>query len=404
MDTSENKNSRGPQCSHSENKGRAGKIIRVTNCLLLNLFILFFLFTLFSCQTRTTFRLGFSTSLTGRGASLGKDLYEGTLLAVEEINKNKGPYQIELLVRDDGGDKRRALANAQEFANLGIEAVTGYSTSSIAQSVLPFLEEKGIVLVGASISSPIFDKKDDALFRIVNSSLSEARAVADYIAESSRLPLFIGLYDEDNTAYAKAWLEAFNERYQRRGGKVTDPIGFRSILPPGYPSIIEQALKQFNLAEGLCVAGSSIDTASFAQAFKKQVPHGLVAVSGWANNQDLITFGGQAVEGSIIAQSHNPIDTTPAFIQFKERFQDAFGRTPHFGSVHAFEAIQYLYTALQGRKKGEPLKEAFKRVRELQGVQRMIRFDTTGDAYRPLFIITIQSGKFCLLSEREPEL
>ena len=357
-----------------------------------------------SCHRRITYPLGFSTSLTGRGSSLGKDLYEGTLLAVEEINQGDGPFHIQLVVRDDGGEPARALANAKEFAGMGIEVVMGYATSALAAEVLPFLEEKKMILLGASISSPIFDKKDDALFRIVNSSTSEARAVADHMAETFGSRIFLSIYDQGNAAHSEAWANTFRNRYQARGGIVAPSIGFRTRTPPPYLEVIDEALQQEPRAEGLCVVASSIDTAGFAQVFRQRVPEGLIAVSGWAINKDLITYGGKAVEGAIIAQSYNPVDSSPGFLRFKARFQEAFGRIPPFGAVHAYETVKYLEAALKERKTGEPLKEALKRIRELEGVQRKIRFDETGDACRPLFILTIKEGAFTLISEREPEL
>ncbi len=360
-------------------------------------------FLLASCNQKTDYSIGFSTSLTGRGASLGKDLYEGTLLAVEEINQEEGPFRIKLIVRDDGGDKGRALANAKEFAEMGIEVVMGYATSAIADAVLPFLTEKKIVLLGASISSPIFDKKDDFLFRVVNSSTSEAIAVADHIIETIGPKVFVGIFDQGNAAYAEAWAKTFRNRYQVRGGVVSLILPFLTRTPPPYQEVIDDALQKEPSATGICVVASSIDTAGFAQAFKQRVPNGIIAVSGWGNNLDLITYGGKAVEGAIIAQSHNPLDSSPRFLRFKSKFQEAFGRIPPFGAVHAYETVKYLETALRQRKTGEPLKEALKRIKEVQGVQRKIRFDETGDAYRPLFILTVREGVFTLISEREPE-
>ncbi|MCX7788030.1 MAG: ABC transporter substrate-binding protein [Spirochaetes bacterium] len=357
-----------------------------------------------ACHRRTTYTLGFSSSLTGRGASLGKDLYEGTLLAVEEINREEGPVRIQLVVRDDGGDKGRALANAKEFAEMGIEVVMGYATSAIADAVLPFLSERKMMLLGASISSPIFDKKDDCLFRVVNSSTSEARAVADHTIETYGPKIFIGIFDLGNAAYAENWVKTFQNRYQVRGGIVPLVLPFQTRTPPAYQEVIDEALQKEPRATGLCIVASSIDTAGFAQAFKQRVPDGIIAVSGWGNNQDLITYGGKAVEGAIIAQSHNPIDSSPGFLRFKAKFQETFGRIPTFGSVHAYETVRFLEAALRQRKPGEPLKEALKRIREIQGVQRKIRFDETGDAYRPLFILTVREGAFTLISEREPEL
>ena len=335
---------------------------------------------------------------------MGKDLYEGTLLAVEEINQGDGPFRINLVVRDDEGNPGRALANAQEFAEMGIEVVMGYATSALAAEVIPFLEEKKMILLGAYISSPIFDKKDDSLFRVVNSSTSEARAVADYIAETFGRRIFLCIHDQGNAAYAEAWANTFRNRYQARGGIVAPSIGFRARTPPPYLEVIDEALQKEPRAAGLCVVASSIDTAGFAQVFRQRVPGGIIAVSGWANNRDLITYGGKAVEGAIIAQSHNPVDSSPGFLRFKSRFQEAFGRIPPFGAVHAYETVKYLEASLKERRAGESLQQALKRIRELQGVQRKIRFDETGDACRPLFILTIKEGVFTLISEREPEL
>ncbi len=357
-----------------------------------------------ACQKSESIRVGFSTSLTGRGASLGKDVYEGTLLAIEEINKEKGPFRFDLIVRDDAGDLNRARVHTQEFAQMGIEVVMGYTTSALAQAVLPILQENGMVLIGASISSPIFDGKDDPLFRVVNSSVSEARAVADYIAQVYGGVDFIAVYDTGNAAYAEAWYKAFRQRYEAKGGRVADAVPLQTTPLALYHETVTAALLNNPRAKGLCGVAGSIDTAGLAQAFKQRIPGGILAVSGWASSSDLISYGGKAVEGAIMAQSYNFMDDSPAFLAFKERFQENFGRTPSFGAAHAYEAVHYLKAALTLRKKGELLKEALKRVKEIQGVQRKIQFDETGDAHRPVFIQTIREAKFIVISEQEPEL
>lgn len=363
------------------------------------LFLIIAVFCLSACARPKPFQLGFSSALTGRQSSLGREVYEGALLAVEERLENEEQVQIELIVRDDAGDPALALKNNKEFSERGLEAVTGHATSAVAASVLPFLAEKGMVFIGASTSSPLFDGLDDPLFRVVNSSVTEAHALADYAASKDSSERFIAIYDMRNAAYAAAWVGAFIDRYEARGGKVSEPVPFDSSTIANYREVVDRAISADPSATGLCIVASPIDTAAVCQAFRARNGGGTMVTGGWANNQDLIRHGGQAVEGMLIGESYDFYDTTPAHLAFIDKYKKRFGKDPAFGAAHSYEAIQYLAEALRIRKRGESLKNALSRVPRIQGLQSVIRFDATGDAFRPLFLIQVQKGAFHTLGK-----
>jgi len=354
-----------------------------------------------SCAPKSAFRLGFSTALTGRQSSLGRDVYEGALLAGEEISADRRKTPIELIVRDDAADPERALANAREFAELGIEATAGHSTSAVAAAVLPFLQEKGMVFFGATVSSSAFDGKDDPLYRVVSSALAGASALVEHLAESGERSSFVAVYDRRNAAYVEPWVRTFVDLYRLRGGEVADPVSFDSSAIGDYEAAVARAVAAAPSAAGLCVVASPIDTAAICQAFRRRVESGPIVTSGWAGNPDLIKQGGRAVEGVLHTESYDSSDGSAEHLAFRERFRGRFGREPTFGAVHSYESILYLSQAIDGRRRGENLRSALARVESLRGVQGEIRFDPTGDAIRAVYLIDVRDGAFVTIAKIE---
>jgi branched-chain amino acid transport system substrate-binding protein len=77
----------------------------------------------------------------------GLDLEKGLWLGLELQNTAGGVAgrRIELLVRDDGGSRERAVANTQALLlDTGVLALTGFHGASLIQAVLPAdREERG---------------------------------------------------------------------------------------------------------------------------------------------------------------------------------------------------------------------------------------------------------------------
>lgn len=103
--------------------------------------------------------VGMTLPLSGPDAAFGSALRDGAQLAVARANALGGVAgrPIELAVRDDGGDPRRAAANAVQLLQAGAMAISGVqgaaSTRAVAEALAPSGSEPVAALVAPVTSA-----------------------------------------------------------------------------------------------------------------------------------------------------------------------------------------------------------------------------------------------------------
>ena len=100
---------------------------------------------LVGCGPAEPIKIGLLAGLSDRGSDFGESVRNGVILAVEQQNLAGGinGRKIELLVRDDGQDKDKAIKAAQELIALHPDIIIGPVTSSMATVVVPLMEQAG---------------------------------------------------------------------------------------------------------------------------------------------------------------------------------------------------------------------------------------------------------------------
>jgi branched-chain amino acid transport system substrate-binding protein len=139
---------------------------------------------------------------------------------------------------------------------------------------------------------------------------------------------------------------------------------------------------------------SALDTALLATQLRQQAPQLLLATPAWAAADTLIEMGGRAVEGMITAQAFDLNDSSAAFVAFKQRYQARFAQPIDTAALTSYNATHVLLAALQQRLPGEHPKQALLRIRQFQGLQRLIVFDDFGDSDSLLYPMVVRDGRF----------
>jgi branched-chain amino acid transport system substrate-binding protein len=122
--------------------------------------------------------VGISAPLSGSSAEHGNALMHGLRLGLGQANAagGIGGRPVELMVRDDGGDPGRTLANTREFVNAGAVALSGYYQASA--SVLSLITQSGVPLVGiASGAETLRDPVQPLVFNLRAGWRDEAAAM-----------------------------------------------------------------------------------------------------------------------------------------------------------------------------------------------------------------------------------
>lgn len=358
---------------------------------------LFFFCSVAGCSRDEPARIGYVGTLTGRHADLGTAGRDGVIFAVEEVNRAGGVEgrQVELVVRDDGGDPETAKRVVQELIDRKVAVIVGPMTSGVALAVAPVVNGSGVAMVSPTVSSNELTGRDDNFFRVYAPSRSTARTLAEHARQRLGMSRVAVIYDLANKAHTEGWSRYFRERFEELGGEVVAVSTYDSSDSVAFFAISRAVAAA--RPEGVLMLAGGLDTAMFCQQFRKVGAGVRLLASEWSATEELILHGGSAVNGIIFYQNFNRHDTSPRFAAFREAYRQRFSTDPEFGAVYAYDAARVALQGVAAARAGGSIKDAIIRRGRFTGVQGDIRIDRYGDAERTPFLMTVRDGSFMRL-------
>ena len=345
-----------------------------------------------SCQDKNKeeLKIGFVAGLTGKYSSLGSDIRDGFMLGFDEINYKINNIQIKIVQKDDKQDPKVAETMVEEFINNDIKLIVGNATSSMTRITLNKLKgKKDFLLASVTASASEFTKKDDNFIRIqVEHNEKRYGALKKYIIKNNIKKVFY-IYDKNNLNYAKGYFGFFQDILIHTGG---EKFVNSEIIQDGYKKIISK-LKESSY-DMILIVGNSSDTANLIQHIRIANIKEKVLISGWANTNDFIEFGGKSVEGTIVSSGYYKYSKEPAYLEFIEKFKNKYNEEPSVFSLQGYELSQILIENLKNTTDISKLKNEILKRKIYHGLQGDITFDKYGDVNRKYLILEIKNGKF----------
>lgn len=350
---------------------------------------------LFAGCGEKTVSIGFAGPLTGTYSDLGVQGRNGATLAVEDLADapcTEG-YRFELLARDDRNSPEVAREVGREFAELGVAAVVGHMTSTASIAALAVSDAAGLVYVSPTASSPALSRRDDSLFRVQGATDAVAANLGTFAGEALGLRRLHTIRDAANSVYADPFNHRFTEAYRATGGSVAEEIVFNAEGRPRWRRISE--ILATGAVDGVLVIASSRDTARIARILEDAAPGARILSSGWGATEELLSDGGEAVEGIIAGRTVVRDESASGFRSFEETYRARFGRSPSFAAVQAYDATRVLCRAL-AETRGSPrgLHGALLEIEDFPGIYGPISFDEFGDVVSTTTILEVGNGRF----------
>lgn len=344
------------------------------------------------CASRGPMRVGFIGGLSGRISDLGIGGRNGAQMAVDELNAQGGlgGRTLELLARDDEQTDAVAQRRLTELFEAGVEAVIGPMTSSMAVPLLPLAAQRGIPLISPLAGANAFSGKQDVFFRVVSDVRNSAtQHAAGLLARGLKRLTTVG--DSKNAVFSRNWNVALAERFQAGGGTLVEAIEFEAA--PGLKfSELSQRIAATG-ADGVAIAASAADSAVLVQQLRRVRPQLSIGLSVWAGTEDLPRQGGSALDGVLVTQFFDRFNATPRWLDFVARYSQRFGEPPGYPAMNGHDAVQMLAQAVRlGGGKG--LLAALGQVRQIEGLQRTLRFDEFGDCLAPTYLTEVRDGRY----------
>lgn len=339
-------------------------------------------------------RLGVIVDTSGPTSSLGIAGRNGMQLAVEQTNAAGGIHgrPIELLQRDDGFNPQQATQAATELIDAKVDAVFGPMTSLIAEQLAPQFTAAGVLLMGGTPLSPLLAGRDDQFFRILSHTSPDAQGIAQHLKHQLGIGQVTVLIEESNHTFTRPWLADFQRYFAAEGGSVSQTIAFTRNAQTDFATLAQQALA--NKPRAVILISNALDTAMLATQLRQKDPHLVLATPAWAAADALLEMGGRAVEGMITGQAYDLSDQSPAFLAFKQAYQQRFGQSIDTAAVTAYNATQVLLNALRERQPQESLKQTLLRIRHFASLQQPIDLDEFGDSASRFYLMVVRQGRF----------
>nr|WP_320193142.1 ABC transporter substrate-binding protein [uncultured Desulfobacter sp.] len=359
-----------------------------------NILLLFFVVCLQGCGTQEPIRIGFITGTSGHMADMGISARYALQLAVAQCNEAGGIHgrRVELIIKDNQHDADAAIKDVQELIELGVDAMIGPMSSTIATAIVPYLNQSRMVTVSPTATTTLLSGQDDYFFRVCPTADTQAQVNADYQIQSGNMQRITVAFHRGNPSFCESFIENFKKTFQAGGGEINSVISFTSEDGRSFFEIADELLA--NKPDGILVVANAMDSAMLCQQIRKINSTVKITLSSWSASQRFIELGSQAVEGSTLPISVDWNSTAPRYKKFKNDFYSRYRLEPGIGSLNGYNAGQVVLTSLKARKSGKNLKETILLLGEFNGLQRKIKFDAYGDMKGGVFMYTIRNHKF----------
>ncbi len=334
--------------------------------------------------------IGFVASLSGMDYMLGTEGRDAAYLFVDKLNEEGGigGRNLRLELRDLASEDSRSPDAVRDLKAAGAAAILGFFSSSSALQALPSLEETGIPAVSPTSTSAELSGRDDLFFRTIGTSARDPAVLARRMKESghSRVLFFAAAY---NRPYYETYRSGLDSEIA-----LADTVLYNRLEEIDYGRLV--ALAKHPGYDAVMIVAGSLDSGTIAQNLARRGLLKPLYLSGWAGNEDVITYGGEAVEGAILVHQ---IDLERASsYPLSSRYKETFGASPGYGALETWDSLIFLTEGLKAAR-GDPgkLRSALRGIRSFEGTLGTIRMDEFGDAIRPLYLKRIIGGRFVVL-------
>jgi branched-chain amino acid transport system substrate-binding protein len=362
----------------------------------------FILSALFATRTvwAEVVKIGNAAPTTGSIAHIGKDMENGALLAVEEINRegltiDGKKIELELDKQDDQADPKTATQVAQHLVDDKVVAVVGHGNSGASIPASKIYHDAGIVQISPGSTNPAYTLQGfKTTYRVLATDAQLGPALAKY-AYGTRKLRTVAVVD-DATAYGQGLADVFRQRATSLGMNVLSvdetndkAVDFRAILT---------RIKS-ERPNSIFYGGMDSTAGPFSKQ-ARQLGIDVPIFSGdGACTDNLSDLAGVAAENVVCAEAGRDIQAMPGGKDFKDKYQKRFGQPVEVYAPFAYDAVHVIVAAMQRANSVDPAKilDAMPKT-DYAGVTGHIAFDGHGDLQHGVVSLYIyKNGKRTLL-------
>jgi len=342
-------------------------------------------------------RIGFLGPLEGSVIlPLGKQMLQGSMLAIEEANKKGGykgiPYK--LMIHNDVGLWGAAANEVVKMDDEKVWAWLGTIDDNNSHVAIRATLKLEILNMNTGDPDPTFT--ETAIPWVV-------RDIPD--DRQSGYVLVDRIFTKDK--HSRVAVMRANNRYGRVG-----ILHFsRSATRIGFPIIIEERFSDGETdfkaqlerikktsPDGIVLWGNAKESALILKQIRDLGMNQPVYGSDRMVNPEFLNIAGNLAEGVVTTCQYNPDADNPKLKAFKSNYLKRFGMEPDVFAAHAYDGMNMIIEAIQkvglNRVLIRDILTDLKSFQGYQGVTGKVIFDASWNNIRPIFIAEVRSGKF----------
>lgn len=298
------------------------------------------------------YTLGCLYPMRGPGALFGLDSVVAIEMAIEEIEARRAEEafpRLRVVVDDDLSKRFRGVQIARHFIHtLGVDALCGVVSSSVALAVSQVAHEEGVLFIGTDHASPRLtgEALHPYYFRMSNSSRTSMQAGAAYIARhlATEEPLKIAFIGPDYDYGYYQWDDL--RRFLKERGVAFETVA--ELWPKLHevdfaPYIRALLYARPDLVVNAHWGGDTIAFIEQASALGLFEATQFMNFDSGGSYEVLAALGPDMPLGLILsARHHNNWPDTARNRSFVERFLEKAGRYPSYSAQGAYAGIMAL--------------------------------------------------------------
>jgi len=298
-------------------------------------------------------KIGALVTLSGNNSPYGISHKNGYDLAVEELNNSKflGSATLQLVTLDDKGEKQEGISAMTRLVDQEkVVAVLGPTLRSTALAADPIAQQKGIPVLGASISAANITDMGNFIFQ---ASLPENGVVPAAIAQvKTKLnPQKAALVYEATNEYTKGANDVFKAELQKNGITVTANEAYNRGDTDFHTLFNKIKATQPDL---LIVSGLIGETVPLVQQAREVgITQPILGPTSF-NIPDIYTGGKEAAEGIIAGSAWFSGSTGPKSQVFVAAYKKKYNIEPDQFATQAYTGAYLLATAIRNANSTDP--------------------------------------------------
>lgn len=345
-------------------------------------------------------KIGFLSTFTGPGATLGQDQYDGFMLAVDGEQGKLGGIDVQVIKEDDAMKPEVGIQIAQRLLTKDkVAIITGVVFSNVMMAIHRPITSSKTFLIGSNAGpTPITGKACSPYFFSTSWNNDQLHEAAGELANRmgiKRIYLLAPNYQAGRDA-----MDGFKRNFK---GQIVGET-FSQLNQPDYSvEISTVSAEKPDAIYTFFPGGMGINfTKQYQQAgLMNRIP--MLSVST-IDGSTLPALGSLAI-GAVTSSPYAPDLDNPANAQFAAAFRKKYGREPSLYAAQSYDAARLIASALKRTRGNVDDKEALRaalKAADFQSVRGYFAFNTNQFPISPFYRVDVvkdASGKAALATK-----